>query len=335
MIEIFILKVMATGYTSPVMTLASLTTFILGSLKDENSGRVALYHYIKNFCRMDEALSPAVINRFYAECLQMNYWIEKKADLHADILDMLTRYFHVQRSAFSLEQIWDLSRLQLVPITQAENLFQIVKSHEQAGVKDGEILKTMPEGDLRVIALKKTVEGALEVRTYNNLTRVAGNQLVPLTHDQELFYNEVLELRPGAVQRLRLSPHTQMRFEMAPQNIIAQTVSGSAFRQSQLSQVKHFTEITTLFFHLKKLERFYIYRGSDPYYIELNSTLDKALELLKRGEQGSLTFGRKVFESAQIAFDQVFPDDKAVYLKLKELAKLLTVQKPINDEAGI
>lgn len=309
------------------MQLGNLAAFILGSLKDENSGRVALYHYIKNFCRTEETLTVKHINDFFAEALQMNFWMERKAELYSDIKELLGRFFSVQKAAFSLDPLWDLPRMQFIALTQGESLFQTVKVYEQSLLKDAETMKIIPDSESRMIVIKRSVQGTLVVRTYNNLVRIQGAHLIPLTHDQQLFYNEVLELQTGVVQSLRFSPHTQMRFDLtANGGAIAQTISGSAFRQSQLSQLKNLNEMPSLFAHLKRLEKYYVFRASDPYYVELTSSLDKALELVKSHEPRSIAYARNVFESAQIAFDQIFPDDKALYMKLKELAKYLTVQ---------
>ncbi len=312
---------------SPIQV-SQLTTFILAHLTEEDAGRVALYHYLKNFCRENEPVQPTLINQFFSECLQMAFWQERKNELHKDVKDLLSAFYTANRVALSLDPLWDLSKMQIIGLTQNENLYHTVKNFETALVLEAETLRLINESDTRVIALKKNSQGQISVRTYNNQVRIQGYQLYPLAPDQELSYNPLLELNSHVVQRVKLTPHLQVRFEINDDGVIAQSISGYAFRQSQILRLAHLGEFPALFYHLKRLERFYVYRTSDPYYVELVSTLDKALQLIQTGEPGAEAFARNVFESAQIAFDQVFPDDKTLYIKLKELAKGMTLQKP-------
>lgn len=309
-----------------------LTQFIPLHATDENAGRVALYHYLKNFCREEEILQPDLINQFFAECLQMPHWQEKKLELYNDIKELLAQFCSKQRIVMALDQLWDLGKMQIVTITQPENLYQIVKNYENHRLTELETLRIVPDSESRMISIRKNSAGTICVRTFNNVVRVTGHELQPFCPDQELFYNPLLELQTQVVHRLQLAPHLQVRFEINEDSIIAQSISGSAFRQGQISKLAHLGEFSALFYHLKRLERFYIYRQSDPYYVELVSTIDKAMNLLHGGEAGAETFSRHVFESAQIAFDQIFPDDKALYLKLKELARAMTNQSKRPEE---
>lgn len=304
-----------------------LTEFIQNNLNDENAGRVALYHYLKNFCRDTENVLPPLINRFYSECLQMTYWQEKKNELHADIKDLLTQFYSAHRVAISMEALWDLTKVQVLSVGQIENLYACVRNYENLNLSELETLRLIPDGETKIVSLKKNSSGQIKVHTFNNQARIEGHQLFPLAPDQELYYNPLLELQTHIVQRLKLTPHLQVRFEINDDGVIAQSISGFAFRQSQILKLSHLGEFPALFYHLKRLERFYVFRGSDPYYVELISTLNKALQLLQNGEAGAENFARHVFESAQIAFDQVFSDDKALYVKLKELAKVMAMQK--------
>jgi hypothetical protein len=308
------------------LTTQHLASFILGSLKDENSGRVALYHYLKNFSPAHESLNPTLFNDFFAQCLQITYWQEHKKELHEDIKDLLTRFFASKKLAFSPDKIWDLSKTQIVPVTACENLYLAVKNFEHSVAREADSVRVIPDGESRMVVLIKNAQGLFTVRTYSNLCRIQGNQLIPLSADQELIYNQVLELQPHVVQKTRLAPHHQIRFEINEEGVIAQSVTGSAFRQAQIFKMNSLMENSALFFHLKKLEKFYIHRASDPYYVELLTQVDKACTMLKNNEIDAVVFARGTFEMAQIAFDQIFPDDKIVFMKLKELTRLMVLK---------
>lgn len=304
-------------------TVGELGAYILGSFKDEEAGRVALYHYLKNFCTPQDAVTPEVLNTFFAECLQLPHWQEKKSELYSDIQELLQKFFSQVGNVFSLDKVWDLSRFQLVHIIQAENLYAIVKSFETASLKEKESLRIIPESETRVVIIKKELSGSIIVRSYNNLTRVSGANLIPIMPDQELHYDAGLELQLHRFQRLKPAPHSQVRFNINEHQINAQVTSGFAFRQCQIFRLQSLNEDPRIFYPLKRLERFYVHRPSDPYYMELMATLDQAAQMLHNKTDGACTFAQQAFACGQMALDQLFPDDKALYFKLKELVKMI------------
>ncbi|MDZ4678068.1 MAG: hypothetical protein SGI74_11250 [Oligoflexia bacterium] len=299
-------------------------SFILGSLKDEEAGRVGLYHYLKNFSQPQDPVTPDLLNQFFADCLQLPHWQEKKTELYTDIHDLLQRFFSQVGASFMLDQLWNLPRLQLLMVTQIENLYITVRNYEQSFLKEGENLRLIPEGDNRIVAIRKNAQSNVAVRTYNNLVRIQGSSILPLGPDQELHYDAGLELLPQHIQKLKPAPHSQVRFLVHPSGVEAQFISGFAFRQSQVIKITAISQEPRIFYPLKRLERFYVHRPSDPYYMELITTLDRAIHAVRTHTQGTETFVRQAFEGGQIAFDQIFPDDKALYMRLKELAKLMS-----------
>jgi len=304
-----------------------LTNFILGAFKSEDDGRVALYHYLKNFFPTETLVSPPLINEFYSEALHNQYWQERKTNLQNDVQEVVQRFFSQGQDSFRLDLLWDISKFQIVPITQSETLCLIVREFEQTVTTEGETFRVMPESESRAISVRRTNLGEVVVRTYSNLTRLQGSKLVPLKSDQEIFYDPGMELKRGALQKLRPAQHTQVRFivENSKDTLItAQFINGFAFRLSQTVELGNINQESRIFFPLKRLERFYIYRPSDPYYMELISTMERALLMLQTHKEGAFEFARQAFDGGQIAFDQIFPDDKALYSRLRELAKWIS-----------
>jgi len=313
-----------------------LTNFILGAFKAEDDGRVALYHYLRNFFPLETLVTPQLINEFYSEALYNPYWQERKSNLQNDVQEAVQRFFSQSHEPIRMDLLWDISKFQIVPIHQSETLCLIVREHEQAITLEGETFRVMPESDNRVISVRRTGLGEVVIRTYSNLTRIQGSKLTPLNADQEIFYDPGMELKRGLFQRLRPSPHSLVRFVVEGANdvmITAQFVNGFAFRQSQTLTLGSINQESRIFFPLKRLERFYIYRPSDPYYMELISTMERALLMLQTHKDGAFDFARQAFDSGQIAFDQIFPDDKALYSRLRELAKWISSPAYTRHEA--
>jgi hypothetical protein len=320
-------KGLITSYRLVMSTISVFNAFNLGSFKDEESGQVALYHYLKNFYHEESQLTPEVINRFFADCLQLPYWQEKRVELYNDILDALKRFFvQAGGSQFTFNQLIDISKIQLISISNPENLFATIQSFEKNMLKEGETLRVLLDGENRALIIKRFYNGDVTVRTYSNLARLASNTILPLTHDQELLYDSNLELRPNATQLLKTAPHSQVRFQIRRESVTAQFISGFAFRLNQSANFASLSQEPRLFYPLKRLERYYINRSTDPFYVELISTISKAVQMAGNPSDDALAFARQAFEGGQIAFDQIFPDDKALYSRLRELAKLVSVR---------
>jgi hypothetical protein len=309
-------------------SVGDFTTFILGAFKSEEDGRVALYHFLKNFHPVNTAVSPELVNEFYSEALQLNYWQDKKHILQADVQEVIQRFFSQANEPFRLDLLWDLGKLQLIAINHTENLCAIIREFEQGiPLGAGESVRVLPETATRALSIRRSNLGEVVVRTYSNLARLQQTKLQPLAPDQEIFYDPGMELKRGMFQKLKPSLNTQVRFmvDQGPDAVVtAQFVNGFAFRQTQAITFANINQESRIFFPLKRLERFYIYRPSDPYYMELISSIERALLMLQSQKPEAFELARQTFDSGQIAFDQIFPDDKALYSRLRELAKWIS-----------
>src|ERR1700735_3942604 len=97
-----------------------LTNFILGAFKSEDDGRVALYHYLKNFFPIETPITPLLINEFYSEALYSPYWQERKSNLQSDVQEVIQRFFSQSNDPFRLDLLWDISRIQILQIAHSE-----------------------------------------------------------------------------------------------------------------------------------------------------------------------------------------------------------------------
>jgi hypothetical protein len=223
-----------------------------------------------------------------------------------------------------MDQLWDLARMQLIAVEDPENLFYCVNEFERAQQLEAEQIRILQEDKHRLIVIKRKADASYVIRCYGNITRLERNRLVPIGAEQELFYDPGLELMNGAVQKLKTTANAQIRFAVTPNGVLAQFIAGFAFRQAQEVRLHNLREEPRIFYPLKRLERFYVNRPSDPYYAEVISELDRALHMHKSHAPGASAALLAAFDSGQIAFDQIFPDDKPLYTRLRELAKLLT-----------
>jgi hypothetical protein len=314
-------------------SVGDFTSYLLGSLKDEESAQVALYHYLKNFYHDESSLTPELMNRFFEESLHLPHWQAKKNQLFIDVTESLSRFFKMERfesptgsAPFNFKELLDLVKMQFIFIHQPSSLHSVVMNHERASLKEGESLRVLLQNDTHALAIKRFQNADVVVRTYNNFAKISGHLVLPLAPLEELHYDSHLELRSNATQILRTAPHSQVRFQIKDE-VVARFISGFAFRLSQEITTKSVANEARIFYPLKRLERYYVDRNSDPFYSDLVVSLERAISNTTSEQNPLSGQNHSVFENGQIIFDQIYPDDKTLYLKLRELAKLRSNQK--------
>jgi hypothetical protein len=83
-----------------------------------------------------------------------------------------------------------------------------------------------------------------------------------------------------------------------------------------------------LFYPLKRLEQFFVDRKSDPVYIEMSASLDKATELLLNQHPDGRKYASIVLDRSRLAIEQIFPDDKTLRVQVQNLERALTLETP-------
>lgn len=313
-------------------TTSELVSFLLASFKGEDAPRLALYHYVKNFVPGGQTVTVDLINRFLADCLLLPYWQAKKDILSEDILDVMTRFNAQFGEIQGWDRFWKVSELQILDVQNIQNLFLVIKRHEREAIHPGESLRliTMPD---QILVVRKTTAGTISVRTYGKAVFVSEDRLVPVGPTQELIYEPNLELKNEMVQRLRPTPYGQISFAQHQGIIEVRFVSGFLFKLESQTKIRSPSQEAKLFYPLKNLEKFYVYRESDPYYVELFHTLKKALQVVEEGTPDAQNFARQAFSCGQNAFEHIYNDDKPLHLALRELAKRVNpLQKPAAPE---
>jgi hypothetical protein len=133
------------------------------------------------------------------------------------------------------------------------------------------------------------------------------------------------------IQQLETGSHASARFHMGVEGLRGSFVRGYTFQKFGSIDGGGLNRYPLLFYPLKRLEQFFVDRKTDPMYLELTSTLEKALELLGHGvTPDTFRFAHAALERGRLALEHIFPDDKFARLLINNLEKTLALLQASN-----
>jgi hypothetical protein len=299
----------------------SFAKHILQTQPEANAARLSLYHFLKNHYLGNEPLSPSVINRFFSRALEFPTIRENASDFRSEVRSLLDAFLSAHNVDWSKEKIED--DLQIVQIQNQTDLYEIVKRWIEPQQKEGEKIRILPNGESGIVLVRLHSNGALTVYDFDHHCTIRRGEIQPLHSDHVVAYNQELEPLTGTNHSLRVQPGVTALFKISQNE-----VKGSIIRGYTFNRVEEFTEtsisrIPLVFYPLKRLERFFVNRSTDPLYIELTRLLDQAIVLLRDDHPEALPLASAAFERGQNAHQYIFIDDKLLGLLLRELSQLL------------
>lgn len=303
------------------MDIFSFAKHILQTQPETNAARLSLYHFLKNHYQGTESFTPFVLNRYFARVFEFPTVRENAEEFRSEIRSLLESFLDSQNTSWSKEKIED--DLQVVVIQNQTDLYEIIKRWIEPQQKEAEKIRILPNGDTGIVLVRLHANGALTVYDFDQNCTIRGGEIQPLHTDHFIAYNHELEPQEGLLHSLRVQTGVTAIFRVSPKE-----VRGSVIRGYTFNKVEEFTEasisrIPLVFYPLKRLERFFVNRATDPLYVELTRLLDQAIVLLREDHPEALALASGAFDRGQNAHQYIFIDDKLLGVLLRELSQLL------------
>ncbi|MCM2281919.1 MAG: hypothetical protein NDI61_08755 [Bdellovibrionaceae bacterium] len=328
-----------------MMDVTGFAQHLLSQEPAKNAARLSLYHYLKNMCEAGDAVTPSLLNAFYARALTFTHWQNNKASLFAEVQATITSYAdaHPEIAAQVLPELakaWTAQDIQVVTLESQASLVAMLVRTLETELGPTEQFRVFPEGRETAVTIVMGQDKRLRVSHVHPLAKIHDGKLSPLCRDYTLTYGPDLLLEPGQLQQLDIGDHTAARFRFTNDGCKGSLLRGYTFQRYAVMDGGSLHRYPSLFYPLKRLEQFFIHRKSDPMYIELTGILEKASELLTQGHPEGIKFGSQALERGKLAFENIFPDDKLVRLLINNLEKTLALeaarrersQRPLENE---
>lgn len=318
-------------------TVADFAKFLFHQRPQDNAARLCLYQYLKNYRSEEEEFSPQIIEAFHSRILSFPHWREpqNKAELAEEIrilvehfLEVLHMEGHIKDFHAEIAQYRFADQIQIVEITNDADLLMMAQHFCDSQGGDGDRAKVLPDqtGSEKMqgaVGLLLNPQGELYVWQFDRLATIRDGILQPLCLDRRVKYNAQLELAEGVLHHLETAPHHYCLLQ-AEQGL----VSGTVLRGYTLHKIENFQHIQlkekpSIYFPLKRLERFFVDRNSDAFYQEVTTLIEKTILLCEQCHPECEKIGSAALQRGQNVFANVYPDDKLLYLLLKELSSKL------------
>lgn len=303
------------------MDVLGFAKFLLQSQPDGNAARLSLYHFLKHHFVGTEPLTPKVLDQYFARVLEFSTVRENRAEFVEEVLQQLHAYLKTQNQVWKRESMKE--NLQVVEIQNLEDLYEIVRAWSERQFDDADKVRILPNNEDGVVLVRLMPNGELSVYDFDRHCAIRDGIIEPLHVDSCVHYNQDLEPKQGVLQSIRVQPGAYGRFVVGPQSVEGVVLRGYTFNKVDDVRGSSISQIPLIFYPMKRLERFFINRASDPLYIELTRLLDQAVLLCKEGHPEAIGLASAAFERGQNALQYIFTDDKILALLLRELSQQL------------
>lgn len=304
----------------------ALAQHILALEPDKDAARLSFYHFLKNLCEATEPLNSDLINRFYSRALSFSHWQENKLALFNEVTSILYHFQEAHRLQLPLHKTMTPESLQVFTAESIQILEMAINRYLERAIDPGSQFRTFREGDDRIVAVILQDDRSLKVAVYPKVLAVRDGELVPLNQDFVLQYTPDLTLNPAKVHQLEIGPHVSARFIANQDGIFGALVRGYTFQRYATMEGGPLTKHPFLFYPLKRIEQFFIYRKSDQMYLELTELLEKALDLINQRHPEAIKFATAALERGRLALEHIYSDDKVIRLLINNLEKTLTLE---------
>ena len=292
----------------------------------------ALYSYLEQTsfkqANMNKVTDEKLLLDFVFLCLSLVYWRERQKDFFSRVKMFLEPLKELLD--FDTNFCQRLYNLQVCTIDSQNTLYEIVKRQAMGSLGSGEKLRILPDGKKCVISLILSSDGILSVRSYLPYGVIYDGQIWPLSDGTHLKYSPEMDLLTDHLHILNKSQNDFYFIRKTKDTFAITGVSGVTFAPNSFDQVKTLENHNQMYYHLKRLEQFFIDRSTDPYYRDLVHLLETQVQDLSRNSQG-VSESIKVYEKVWSIFDRVFRDDKLLSLLLRQLSDKIEQVRVLND----
>jgi hypothetical protein len=287
----------------------------------KSPARLALYNYVKHILDPLDPFTPLVIEKFYAQTLNYEYWQTNSQSLSNEVREVLALFLRQTKiDEKDYAQIRHADEIQVITLKQFRDFEDLVLGLEDARRKSGDRMKLIKISETEVASLYLSTLGTLEVKVFGPRAMVLGRRLTLLAPISHLYYSSSMELMPHVRQLLQGSLMTTISFFLDEQGLNGLISRGHTFQKFETFMRAKPNDNHDLFCSLKKLERNFINPQSDPFYQDLIGSLERANRLVQEATGTiHLPAAEKALQKGALALRNAFPNDRLLQLLVTHL----------------
>ena len=291
-----------------------------------NTARLAFYHFLKNFCPLDQEFTAETLDRFYDFAMLFQQWRSNPAELGTIVAEDLKVVAGMDLTGV-FENGLHAHQIQWLDIEQDRDFENLLEAESKLLKDRGEKVRLIQLSKSEVLRLRvHDATGQIRAEVKPRLGFIDGSHIRLVRPNTQLVYNMDLELSAQDIQVLRVSPMKFARFTAKDGIFEASILQGASFSRIEAHNCT-LEEAPELFWALKRIEKHFINPITDSSYLILIEEVEAALAALKKFHPNREVIASRALKRAVLYMENIFPNDKA----LKTLVSQLQYQLRRDD----
>lgn len=264
-------------------------------------------------CEKDWKFNKSLMRTFYAKLMNFNYWLEKQSQTTEAFVELL--------KSIEAESVDTSFIHQWVPIQNGEDFKQILQQGLQLDLQHSKIVNI----EKGVLLIEKR-QNHLFARQFRPVAEVRGSQLIPGTEISFLIYDMNLELIDHRPMVLQLTEDQFLYFKSHQGQLSGRILNSHLLLQQRNVNTSWMKE-PLLLAPLKRIEKYFIRKESDPFYSRLLEEIETSTHKLQTGQAHAMERARLSLERAYFAMENIYSEDRLLRLSTHNLQHMLNHPK--------
>lgn len=286
---------------------------------------------LENWCRfcspMDQKLDVG-LSQFVRAALTFPLWQQNRKQLGlelAGIVEIFSEFTSADTTGLRFD---DPTLIEVFTATSSSTLQSLAESFLKSKALPGDQTRVLTMHDGVPLALLRRSTGSLYVYILTPHFYVTPQGTThPLREDFVLSYGSDLTLLERTWQKIPLRAGAEAAFQVTVGQYSGVYCDGSSFTRLEDFSQKTPEQVSPLLFEIKKREKYFIDRHTDPLYRQTLSALERLQTYFESGHPQASEKAGRVLAQAQLIFDKVYSDDQVLNLLIKNVVSLVRSQK--------
>ena len=271
-----------------------------------------IFNYIQSFYPPEHSLfENKIIVDFYSWLLQDPYYQSQTRFLKKDILSELKDFYTHNLLDIEFNQLEKDLFSKPITIDDKQESMEILNNYYSDRYQ---AVRTFPFEIRSALALIAKSSGEIESRIHSPLYGIQNGTLTPFIPISQLYYDSNMELQKFKFHRIAGDNRESYVFSIQKHHTELRKINMKNFSLIEKKVLNHLQEEPYVFLKLKKIENIYIKTKTDPFYQKLISTLQSGYQKLLTGHPEATPVAQKCIQEAQIALNNVYPEDRLLLL---------------------
>lgn len=293
--------------------------------------RVCFNNYLSYFCDANDTLTRPILESFFSHSMDYAHWIQNRANLTQEIKAILEGVQKLAPLEIDFSQIRWPQEIQVLEVESSNDWVELVQNYVKSQITTEAKFRLIHEESIkRLIVIILQADGAIEVRQFDRKFIINNGQLTPLKKEICLYYTAELELNPARKQMIEVAPFVTAQFKVSGEKMTGCLLRGYLGQKFFELRGEPMTAYPKLFYSVKRIESFFIDRGTDSFYNGLVQSLERTNALVRVNDPEAIRDSLNTLSQAQNAIEYVFMGDKLLNLLVRDLQHNLQNRRPVQ-----